>query len=189
MPACGLLAGAVVGLLLPEIPISVYGAAFAAAVAIAFRAWSGGRGRWLVASVCLAFFAGGAMLSDHAARSAFHPSLRAAFDELARTEREALPADARRRPEDPTATAALVGVLRADAVPTPFGASLSVDVDQVWMPCPREVDGGVLLTVIGDSARSGVDRWRAGRTAHPREGQPLQAGSPAFPARVPPGKD
>jgi len=164
VPACGLLAGAVLGLLFPGIPITGYAAAMAMAVALAFRAWRSGRGRVLGAGVCLAFVAGGAILGGDAARAAFHPSLRAAFDELVRIESQALPADGRRRPEDPTAAATLVGVLRADAVATPFGASLSVDVDQIWMPCPREVDGGVLLTVIGERARSGVAAWRAGRT-------------------------
>jgi len=164
VPASGVIAGAALGLLFPHIPASVL-AAFAALCGVAaVRAWHLTRPRTLAASVCLAFAAGGALLSTRALRETMRPSLRAAFDELAADERVEADAHGKTHPEELTATATIVGRLRSDAVATPVGASLSLDIEQVWMPCPRWVEGGVLLTVTGAIARQHVDAWRAGRT-------------------------
>ncbi len=51
-------------------------------------------------------------------------------------------------------------MLRADASPTPVGASISVDVQEMGT---QEVSGGVVLTVVGDRAHELAGTWRAGR--------------------------
>jgi competence protein ComEC len=56
------------------------------------------------------------------------------------------------------------GRLREDAAPTETGATLTLDVERVWLGvCAEATSGGVLLTVSGGLAASGVGEWRAGR--------------------------
>lgn len=56
------------------------------------------------------------------------------------------------------------GRLREDAALTESGASLTLDVEQIWLAvCPEPVRGGVLLSVSGGLAASVIGGWRAGR--------------------------
>jgi competence protein ComEC len=54
----------------------------------------------------------------------------------------------------------LEGILREDAVITPFGVSLALDVDRVD---GRRLTGGVRLTVTGELAQMHAGEWRRGR--------------------------
>src|SRR5687768_15128567 len=126
-------------------------------------AWRAGRPAILSAAVAAGFAGGGALLADDAWREAWRPPLRLAFETLADR-------------EDGTAFAIVTGVLRADAVQRPSGASLSLDVLSIepaagpptlYAKTERvglHVRGGVLLTVAGELAGDRIDEWRAGRT-------------------------
>jgi len=177
IPAIGLLAGSALGLLLPDFPVIPGDAALVASTTVALWAWRESRSRVLAVSVGVAFLIGGALLSAKAWRQAWRPSLRVVFEELVRMEREDAAASGRIIPEDPGVSLALTGVLRDDASPREGGVSLSVDVTAVdaeagpprgldrFPPfCSRRVEGGVLLTVVGDLARNHLSEWRAGRT-------------------------
>jgi competence protein ComEC len=146
IPSIALLAGCAFGFLLPDVPSWIHAGLMLAVAVGAVWAWRHDRPEPLFALLAAGFFAGGALLAGNAWERAWRPSLRIVF--------ESLPAD------EPIP---VTGVLRADASPTPVGASISVDVREIETPCPRSVAGGVLLTVVGDLARSRVADWRAGR--------------------------
>ena len=77
----------------------------------------------------LAFFVGGVLLAADAWHRAWRPSLRIAFEELARAGRAEAAAEARVQPEEDSVFAIVTGTLRADATLSESGASLSIDVD------------------------------------------------------------
>jgi competence protein ComEC len=59
----------------------------------------------------------------------------------------------------------LVGVLREDASPTPFGASMVIDVLEAdGLPPEGRAHGGVRLSVGGALVEPHIQAWRAGRT-------------------------
>ena len=120
VPASGLIAGAALGLLFPETPVSVSTALLASSGALAASAWRAGRARLLAACICLAFGAGGVLLSGHAWHEAMRPSLRAAFDELAADERATADTAGRTHPEELTATATIVNRTRPSGSQTGF---------------------------------------------------------------------
>ena len=104
-------------------------------------------------TVAAAFGAGGALLAADAWQTAWRPTLRVAFEELA---------------HDDEAFTTLTGVLRADASRTGSGVSLSVAVDAISRPGLPDlpmwpVRGGLLVTVVGSLGPSSIDEWRAGR--------------------------
>src|SRR5258705_2195004 len=108
-----------------------------ASAAAGVWAWTESRALMLSASVALGFFAGGAILAIDSWHRAWRPSLRIAFEELAREQREQALRAGRGVPEDEGAFATLTGVLRADASPRPDGgASISLDVRSVDVPRP-----------------------------------------------------
>src|SRR5882762_10700532 len=148
IPAVGLLAGAAVGLVVSD--LSRGGSYFFLIVcaALAWWAWRSARSRLLAAVVAAAFFLGGALLAADAWQRAWRPSLRIAFEALARDERARAAAEGRRLPEDDEAFATIEGVLRADAAPTESGVSLSIAVDRL--------DG-----------RDGQEGWDKNRSASP----------------------
>ena len=166
LPALALLAGCAFALALPDFPPLAGIGVLAAATALAARAWHLAHPALLSAAVAAGFAAGGALLAADAWERAWHPTLRVAFDELARRERSEYETGDRRPSEDDTASAPITGVLRTDASTTPIGAALSLDVREIETPCPRAVSGGVLLTVVGEIARARVTEWRAGRVIH-----------------------
>jgi competence protein ComEC len=136
IPALGLLAGAVLGLLLPDLPLTLGVLALALAALAAAWAWRRSRPLVLTFAIGLAFLAGGTTLAVHAWQIAWRPSLRVAFEELARSEREEARRAGRALPEDDSAMAILTGVVRADASPRAGGVSLSLAVTAVRRPGP-----------------------------------------------------
>jgi len=156
IPAAGLLAGAALGLVLPDLPHAPGYACLIACAALAVWAWRTARGRLLATAAFVAFADGGALLSADAWQRAWRPPLRVVFDELARRERAEAALEGRRLPEDDEAFAIVEGTLRADASPTEGGVSLSIAVDGV-------------IRQDGPKRREGQD-GRDGRGAMEREG-------------------
>jgi len=161
--ATGLLAGAAVGLLLPNLQTVPILLLMNASAVAAWWAWRGRRTRPLIAAVLTAFVAGGAILSNDAWRRAWRPPLRIAFEDLARAQRRDSEAAGQRLPIDDEVFAIVEGVLRADASESSTGVSLSVDVDAIVGRDSRPARGGVLLTVVGDLAKERLGEWRTGR--------------------------
>ena len=163
IPAVGLLAGATLGFLLSDL-VEWPGHALLLGGAVAsLWACRAARPRLVAVAVAVAFAAGGSRLAADAWRQAWRPSLRIAFEELARGERDRAALERRVVPEDDEAFATVTGVLRADAAATLSGVSLSVAVDGITGRDGRAVRGGLLVTVVGSLAFSSVDEWRAGR--------------------------
>jgi competence protein ComEC len=133
IPAVGLLAGSALGLLAPDAALVGYPALVTCA-ATAVWAWRSDRSGALALAVGCAFVAGGMLLSGDAWQKAWRPTLRVAFEALARAERAEARTPGRPLPEDDTASAVLTGILRADASPRPTGVSLSVEVVSVGRP-------------------------------------------------------
>ena len=181
IPALGLLAGSLVGFLVPEIiqPLASTLLIFGAAAAL--WAWWISNARAVAMTVAAAFAAGGALLAADAWQRAWRPTLRVAFEELARDERMQAARERRVLPEDDEAFAIVSGVLRSDAARTSSGVSLSIEVDsvdvaqdfltaealaEVVSPASRKmrpVRGGLLVTIVGSLGPSMIDQWRAGR--------------------------
>jgi competence protein ComEC len=181
IPAAGLLAGAALGLLLPDIHLFLPSAALLTLTAAAMRGWRKGGTVFVAPSVALAFFAGGVTLTIDAWRDASRPPLRSTYDALARADRVEAAARGSPRPNDESVQVVLTGLLLADATPRPNGVSLSVKVSAVRATGPRgradgdraaaapigDVHGAagrVQLTVAGGLAAARVGEWRAGRT-------------------------
>ena len=165
-PALGLVAGAAVGLGVPDLQRVPFLAVLIVLAAVASWAWSACRARLLVAAVAAAFAAGGALLAADAWQRAWRPPLRVVFEELARRQRAQAALDGRRLPEDDEAFAVARGVLRADASPTEGGVSLIVtveDVEELEGSRSRPAAGGIVVTVVGSLAADRIDEWRAGR--------------------------
>jgi competence protein ComEC len=192
IPASGLLAGCVLGLLLSDSPliplVTIAWLLLAICLAVAIVAWTRRQGHVLAISVAFGFCAGGVLLSSSAWQRAWRSPLRIAFEDLARGQRQEAEAEGRRLPEDDEAVATVEGVLRADASLTESGVSLSVDVDAIrgrvgqvglvgrvgWEGQERQdrregreewhaTRGGIAVTVVGSLAPQRLDDWRAGR--------------------------
>ena len=138
------------------------GAAVSAALA-----WRTERSGWLIAFVMLGFAAGGALLASDAWQRAHGSTLRRAFDDIARAERSDAEANGRVLPVDPSAFTLVEGTLRTDASPAPSGVSLNLAVNRIQPLAvagrPRDVGGGLLVTVGGGLAAARAGEWRAGR--------------------------
>jgi competence protein ComEC len=163
VPAIALLAGSALGLLAPDLPTVVWYVGVVVSAGGAVHAWRSSHATLLVGWVAVGFFTGGALLAAESWQRAWRPSLRVAFEQLASAERADPASNGSLTPLDDSVSAAITGTLRADAAPTPLGASLSLDVHEIETPCPRTVAGGVVLTIVGDHARGRVAEWRAGR--------------------------
>jgi competence protein ComEC len=177
VPAAGLLCGAAIGVVVGDLPRDAALLLLVLLVASAWLAWRSARQRTLALVVASAFFTGGALLATDAWQRAWRPSLRIAFEDLARGERVAAAREGRRLPEDDEAFAIVGGRLRADAAQTESGVSLSIDVTDVRasLPAERQVTGGIVVTVTGALAVERMGAWRAGR--HVRA--PVQLHRPA----------
>jgi hypothetical protein len=125
IPALGILAGAATGLLLPSLPAIPTFAILICCGALSFWAWRAGNSLALAVAVAAGFFAGGTLLTADAWQRAWRPSLRIAFEELARSQRAQADAEGRRLPDDDEAFAVVEGTLRADAARAETGVSLS----------------------------------------------------------------
>ena len=160
IPAIGLLAGSAVGALAPEMIQPFAATLLIVGAGAALWAWWISSPRGVATTAAAAFAAGGALLAADAWQKAWRPTLRVAFEELARGERARAADEGRVLPEDDEAFATMTGVLRSDASRTLSGVSLSVDVDGIesW-----PVRGGLLATVVGSLGPPSIDDWRAGR--------------------------
>jgi competence protein ComEC len=183
IPAVALLAGAAVGLLVAHPPFVFVLALIATSVAAAVVGWARRHPLLLAVSVAAGFSAGGVLLSFDAWQQAWRPSLRVAFEELARAERAQADAEGRRLPEDDEAFAVVEGVLRSDAATTESGVSISLQVERLegWKAEGQEgkereggitrsakalaerATAGILVTVVGSLAVERMGDWRAGR--------------------------
>jgi len=168
IPASGLIAGAAVGLLLPDLPHPFLYALLIAAAAAAVCGWRRACPTLVAAAVCGVFFGGGALLASDAWQRAWRPPLRAAFEAAARDQRAQAEREGRRLPEDDQAFMVVEGVLRADAALTESGVSLNVDVDRIAGRERQEGRagqecGGIAVTVVGSLGAGRLDEWRAGR--------------------------
>ena len=174
IPAGALIAGCAIGLHGPEAPVAAAMLAVAGVALVAFRAMRVGRQWLLVAAVAAGFAGGGVLLAQAAWRAAWRPSLRVAFESIARDERRETNPRAGPEPVEEVAAVVLVGVLRRDASPT-SGGGVSLDVDVVRVgrarasprgrdPAINPVEGRVLLTVAGTMAGVRLSEWPAGRT-------------------------
>ena len=110
VPALGLLAGAAFGLLLAAPPLFIGYGGLVGCAAVAVWAWWAARPNAFALFVAAAFFAGGALLSADAWQRVWRPSLRLAFEDLARRERAQAGQEGRRVPEDDEAFAWVTGL-------------------------------------------------------------------------------
>lgn len=173
LPVAGLLAGAAVGLRLPDTPVDWLVAALVGWAVLAVHAARVRQPLLLVAAAFGAFLVGGAALSADAWHRAWRPPLRVVFESIAQDQRSEAIQSGRVVPEESDAAVVLIGVLRADASPSSGGAvSLSVEVE--WLgsalkgsgatdPAANPAHGGVLLTVLGRLALEEMPAWRSGR--------------------------
>jgi competence protein ComEC len=194
IPAIGLIAGSSLGFLLSDVPFRFSLSLLIVFSVVAIRGWRASNALVLGVAVGSAFVVGGAMLSASAWRQAWRPSLRVAFEEMARRERAQSQREGRRVPEDDEAFAIVEGTLRSDAAPTQGGVSISLDVDAIetgradpigsaGTPTLRSigprgwlhVTGGVQATIVGSLAGERLGEWRAGR----RLRAPLQLHRPS----------
>jgi competence protein ComEC len=133
----------------------------------AFVAFREGRTRLIIPLTGIGFAAAGTLLAADAWRTARRPPIREVFDEAARAERAEATAEGRVVPEDASVPVVVEGVLRRDASNSPAGAFLRLSAGRLLRAPgssgPREVDGGVAVTVVGSLAPGRVDEWRAGR--------------------------
>jgi hypothetical protein len=105
LPALSLLAGSACGLLLLEPPFAVVSIALTVSLGLAAWAIVRGRSRALAVAVACGFFAGGALVSAVEWQRAWRPTLRVAFEELARIQRADAVRAGRRTPLDDEAFA------------------------------------------------------------------------------------
>jgi competence protein ComEC len=164
--ALPLLAGSAIGLLISEHASDfppLCAAAAACLALIAAAAWCGDSDAEGVASaISIGCVVAGLSLGVAAARDAYRPPLLAWFDARSADDREG--------------PAPMEGALREDAAVTPFGVSLTVDVN-------RPARGGVRLSVGGSAALEHVGDWRAGRTVRASAllRRPASYGNPGLP--------
>src|SRR5919202_296619 len=110
IPASALLAGAAAGLIFSPPSVGVASACIAVSAVAALIACALRCPTIVIAAVVAGFLAGGALLSAVTWQRAWRPSLRAAFEALARAERAQAEIEGRRMPEDDEAFAIVEGV-------------------------------------------------------------------------------
>jgi competence protein ComEC len=165
IPAIGLLAGSGVGLLFHRPPVWI---GLPLLIVLAFAAiWAERRApaQVFVSLICTGFFAGGAMLSADAWHEAWRPTLRIAFERLARQERTLTLPPTHGVEDEDGAFVTVSGVLRADAAQSSAGVTLAIDVDSIETrsSAAAAVSGGVQATVVGALAANFAGNWRGGR--------------------------
>ena len=168
IPALGLLAGSVAGLLAPDIIQPLASTLLICGAGMALWAWWISSARAVAMATATAFAAGGALLAADAWQKAWRPTLRLAFEELARDERTQAAIERRVLPEDDEAFAVISGVLRADAARTLSGVSLSVDVDGILTQEGQEEAPAAMPSRGQANPRRGISessRWGWGPSA------------------------
>jgi competence protein ComEC len=172
-PTAGLLLGCVLGVFWPGVSLSPFVLALIACTAVTLSAFVADWRRLFVSGLVACFVLGGALLSIHQWRVRWRPTVKVAFESIARDERHDATWAGRLVPEEDSASVVVVGVLRSDAAPTSGGISLNLEARWIGRmrsagaradPAANPVEGGVLLTVVGALAGDRRDEWRAGRT-------------------------
>jgi competence protein ComEC len=186
LPTGGLLFGCIIGVFWPDAPTSFFLTLLIAAAVLTWTAfWAGHRLLFAMALV-VCFAAGGTLLAVRQWQEAWRPTLKIAFESMARDERHELRKAGRIVPEEESAGVIVVGVLLSDAMPS-SGGGISLNVATRWIgrlqsasqrsdPAANPVSGGLLLTVVGALAADRQDAWRAGRMIR----APAQIRSPSF---------
>jgi competence protein ComEC len=185
-PTGGLLVGCVIGVFWPAAHISLLLTLLIATAILTLTAfWAGHRPLFSMALV-VCFAAGGLLLAVRQWQDAWRPTLKIAFESIARDERHELRKAGRVLPEEESAGVIVVGVLVSDATPS-SGGGISLNVATRWIgrlrsanersdPAANPVSGGLLLTVAGALAADRQDEWRAGRMIR----APAQIRAPSF---------
>ena len=186
LPTGGLLVGCVLGVFWPDASSSFFVTLLIASAVLAVGAFCAGHRSLFAAGLVLSFAAGGTLLAVRQWQDAWRPTLKIAFESMARDERQELVKAGRFVPEEDSAAVVVVGVLQSDASPT-AGGGISLNVATRWIgrirsanertdPAANPVSGGVLLTVVGALAADRMSEWRAGRTIR----APAQVRAPSF---------
>lgn len=152
-PALAVIAGIAIGVFAPSLT-RVALLLLPTAVVIAAAAWKLRRGTTVAILAVLGFTSAGVILGAAQLAAGARPPVREFFD------------DARAKADGALPPITVEGVIRQDATPTAYGASMTVDVVRVqttcgWLPAP----GGLRVAIIGDLAHGRVDGWIAGRRA------------------------
>jgi competence protein ComEC len=174
LPTGGLLVGCVFGVFWPDAPSLLLFTLLIASAVLAVAAVSLDRRALFAASIVGAFAVGGWLLAMRQWQDDWRPSLKIAFESMARDERHGWQQAGRFVPEEDSAAVVVVGVLRADAAPA-SGGGISLNLATRWIgrmrsddnridPAANPVSGGLLLTVVGSLASDRAGEWRAGRT-------------------------
>ena len=185
-PTGGLLVGCIIGVFWPDAPTSLLLTLLIAAAILTFTAFWAGHRPLFASALVVCFAAGGTLLAVRQWQDAWRPTLKIAFESMARDERHELRKAGRVVPEEESAGVVVVGVLLSDAMPT-SGGGISLNVATRWIgrlrsanersdPAANPVSGGLLLTVAGALAANRQDDWRAGRTIR----APAQIRTPSF---------
>ncbi len=187
IPAVAILAGSAIGILFPDLPVRASLLLLIVVWFGALHAWRRSHAVGVGVAVAVGFAVGGAMLAARTWQTRWRPTLRIAFEQMARRQREDAEREGRRLPQDDEAFAIVEGVLRGDAAARADGVSLAVDVDGVLARglaapsaglaarrtdagLPRQAPaswvraaGGVQVSVSGSLAAQRAGEWRGGR--------------------------
>ena len=174
LPTGGLLLGCVVGVLWPDAPPLFLIPTLTALAALTIWGFFIEHRQLFVAGVLGTFAIGGVLLAVQRWASVWRPSLKIAFESMARDERHDARQAGRFVPEEESAPVVVVGVLQSDASPA-SGGGVSLNLASRWIgrmrsgderidPAANPVNGGMLLTVVGALAADRQGEWRAGRT-------------------------
>ena len=186
LPTSGLLVGCVLGALWPDAPFVFLITLLIASAIFAVAAFYAASRFLFAACLIVCFAAGGMLLAVREWQEDWRPTLKVAFESIARDERHELQASGRLVPEEGSASVVVVGVLQSDAAPTSGGA-ISLNLATRWIgrvrsaggridPAANPVTGGLLLTVVGALAAEHQHEWRAGRLIR----APAQIHLPSF---------
>ena len=153
-PALALVAGAALGVWYAAEPSAV-AAALVLGASLSLLSWRQPSSAAFVAAALFTFAVGGYALAVTASHRAIRSQLRSVLVE------EAGPRAVSDAPGD---TVTLIGRLTADASPIETGVRLALDVHHAIIEGRlRRAEGGVLLTVAGDTPPYRVVQWRRGR--------------------------
>jgi competence protein ComEC len=186
LPTGGLLVGCVLGVFWPDAPPPVLITLLIASAILAIGAFCGTSRVLFAGALTVSFAAGGTLLAVRQWQDDWRPTLKVAFESMARDERHERQASGRLVPEEDSASVVVVGVLQSDAAPTSGGA-ISLNLATRWIgrvrsaggridPAVNPVSGGLLLTVVGALAAEHQHEWRAGRLIR----APAQIHAPSF---------